>query len=670
MARIARYALVSSVVLASGQALFACADEVKHVGGEPIPGPDQLGGDTDTTPGPAEPDAGPAEPDGGVKLRQLAFEDAFGDDQVPCTGTDSCSYIVSFTEKRKLKVVYTEDGVPAEGELVTFEVVTDDKGIAKLTAFNAYTDAEGKTYVEASASNSVIADFEVMAYVGHEGVPPLTFKVTVVPKGVVPLTVLATYGGSSPEVASFRAQLYKQDEAGLPNCADLETLYEDSASLTSALTNLPQSVKFKELPKLEEEGTQKYTVLAFAKDAQDKHVLAWGCDDQKGEVTWGLSTTVDVVMMDRPPRYAGTYEVETLFNLVSALPPPFDGYVEIVLDVFKSPVGGLLSLACDLGGEFPVLKDMCELVFSDPTDPSVDTLSGTGALVVDILDAILQGFAKGTVFGDILVGGKDISEMLTAFHVTGTLVVTVEPDFEGAGETLVGHWGEGDLEETWDGVTVKWSLGQNCDPLTDENCGKQSFNLTKIQDTPAFSASFTAHVEGFWDLTIDLHPLDFKYGVLLDFLLQNIALPLLAGEDPTAGPLINSYDKFIASLVGGSDCVAASGASYISGCCESFTQGVVSGGASTTADIIQAMCETLVEAGDSLLEDQLQGLSTGTGDTFMIGTLESCKLYDSDKDQVVDAMGKKGKPCSWDVQVSVFGAETTVDAIFWATRAD
>ncbi len=649
-----------------------CSDEVKHVQAEDIASPFATEGDTGLgETGPGEPEVGPTEePEGETspKLATLTFLDTHGDDQVPCTGTDHCSISVSFTEARTLSVVYSEDGQPVANQLVQFAISDDPEGIGKLSALSASTDAQGVASIEASAAQSIIGEFEITATVDGD-VPPLYFDIIVTPKGQVPLTVLGTYNGNRPEVVSYRAELYLQSPEGQPSCADIEALYDDTpANITGALTNLPQSTKFKELTGLEEAGTQKYTVLAYARDTTDKVVLAWGCDDHEGEVTWGYAKTVEVEMKDRPPLYAGSYAVTTQFDLVSALPDPLEGYVNIVLDIFKSPVGGLLSLACQLGNQVPVLGDMCDLVFNDPANPSSDTLTGTGALVVDILDGVLNAFAKDTIFGDILVGGADISTMLTAFQVDGTIIIAVEPTDDPDDEVDVAYWGEGDLEETWDGVTVKWSLGANCDPLTDENCGTKTFNLTTIQGEAAFANEFTAEVEAFWTLTIDLHPLNVKYGTLINFILEKVAIPLLAGDGSDNTQPVDSYEKLVASMLGGKECLEDP--SFVANCCEKFTETVVSGGASTTASIIETMCETLIEAGAGMLSDQLNGLETGTEDTFAIGTLEPCTIFDSDKDMVVDAMGKKNKPCYWDVQLTLFGADTTIDAIWWATRID
>ena len=600
------------------------------------------------------------------ELLLLEFDQAFGDDSVPCKGTDHCSIYISFAETRHLGVSYTLDGEPVPNAEVHWELVNDAGSLGHINTYSSPTDYEGVAQVEVTAEQNVIGQFGVHAWVDKDGVNDLWFDVLISPKGQVPLTVVGEYNGLRP-VSTWYARLYSQDHDAQPDCGDLEDLYgHATANWQSPVANLKpdtQSIKKQEFPGLEEDGSQTFTILAYAKDPVTDAVLAWGCDSVHGVVTHGYATTVHIELVDRPPLYAGPYTTHTVFNLISALPPPIDGYVESLLDIFKSPVGGLLSLMCDLGNLFgeSILTDVCGFVFDDPQNPDVDDLSGTGYIVVEILDAVIAGLAQGTIAGDVLTGGKDVADVLTGFEVDGTITFFNEPDAQG-------DWAQGEVEETWDGVTIKWSLGANCDPLLDTNCGKKHYSFAAIQaDGPPISTELTAHVEEFWDLSIPLHSLNVHYGVLINFIIEKVLLPLLAGDGSDGLPVVDSYEEFFYTLLAGKECLDPQ---FGMTCCASFAENVISSGADLLDGIIEGACEALVELGSDFIRDQLGALDVDTGEVMQIGTLEPCPFIDADNDMVIDGFGSQSKPCSWDVQLDFFIGQTTIDAVFWGVKAD
>lgn len=659
-----RLAMVGSLC-ALMVAAQACSDDVTRV-----PAGDIGAGFTDTggDEGPGQPDATPDEgpepelpgdPDVVEPLGDpaLAFEQATGDDQVTCQNTNTCTLWLSYSEKRTLSVIYTEGGTPVAGKLVRFQIEDDEEDLGKISALSTYTDDTGLASIQVESKKAQIGQFLVRAYMDNEEVAPLFFDVAITPKGQVPLTVVAEYNGTRP-VAKYTVRLFRQ-QAGMPDCADVGDLYDNgTANMQSPITNLTQSVKFNEFLGLEDDGTQMYTVLAFSQNDQGA-VLAWGCNDIDAEVQWGYAKTVSVELLDRPPLYQGTYEVTSRFDFVSALPESIQPYVYGVLDFFESPTGSVVVLACQLGGSISVLEDLCGFVFDDPENPNLDNLAATGAIIVDIIDAIINGLTKDTIWGTIIAGGKDIGQMLTAFEIHASITFKEEPN-------EAGEWNVDQTEESWHTVVVKWSLDQNCDPVTDEGCGLTNFSLNAIQ-TEAVLGSFSANVVDFWDLNIEMHPLNLNYGALINYLVEKQLLPQIAGDGSDGLPVIDSYEKFLQSILAGKECLQAS---FGKTCCEAFAENVIDNGGSTVANIIEGACDSLITAGADFLRDQLTGLTLGTGDTLQIGTAESCKFYDEDNDMVVDNFGSPAIPCLWAMDLDLFGATTTIDAEFWGIKAD
>ncbi|MCB9727299.1 MAG: hypothetical protein H6744_00635 [Deltaproteobacteria bacterium] len=653
--------LLLALAFASG--VTACGDQVTKVvagdvtTGSDVPLSDIAPGDgvIDT----AGPDAiGPDVPAG---TGRLEFVQIKGDDGLSCEGTDHCKIKLSFAEERTVQVRYLENDSPVLGKNVRFEIQADPNGLGQLTSFSAPSNSDGIASVGVRSAQAVAGTFEVKVTVSDAGVAPLFFTIEVSSKIQVPLTIIGEYNGVRPEVVTYKARIYRETGSAKPTCDDIEKLFGSTSDWESADHNLfplVQSITKADFVDLQNDSPQKYTIIVYSTKANSNLVLAWGCDDENGTVSFGQGTTVTIELLDRPPKYAGTYKVTSIFDLVSALPPPIDTIVDSLLELFKSPVGGALDLMCSFIGDVSVIEDVCGFIFDDPTNPSTDELTSTGGIVVNILDALIKSLAKGSIFGDVLAVGGDISDMLTAFTVSGLITILQEPDADGV-------WVKGQLREEWSSVTVKWSLGQNCDPFTDTNCGKQEFGFGAIQSGSPVSAELTGFVDDFFDLTIDLHPLNVAYGSLLDYILQNVLLPLLAGDGSDGGPVINSYELLLKSLVGGKDCLKPG---FPKTCCEAFSDSVIGGGANIGKTLIVSACDAFIQLGATTISDQLNNLGTDTGGAFQIGTMMPCKMIDPDQNLVIDGFGSPGQPCLWDVRLKVFGASTTIESMFWGAR--
>ncbi|MCA9518818.1 MAG: hypothetical protein KC635_27975, partial [Myxococcales bacterium] len=114
-----------------------------------------------------------------AKVRKLDFDDAFGDDQVPCKGTDRCTISISFSATRTLKVVYTEDGSVKAGQVVKFAIENDANNLGFLNTLSSFTDESGISLVETKARSEIVGQYVVKAYIDNSDIPPLYFDVVV-----------------------------------------------------------------------------------------------------------------------------------------------------------------------------------------------------------------------------------------------------------------------------------------------------------------------------------------------------------------------------------------------------------------------------------------------------------------------------------------------------------
>jgi hypothetical protein len=631
--------------------LVACSDEIVHEKAKDIPGvfSDGTVGDTVNTPGDSS--TGPEDGDGNVQTYTLKFKQASGDDNVSCANSVHCAIFLSYNSSRSLHVVFKGDDKPLAGRLVSFAIDSDPNDLGHLTAFTAYTDGSGVASIQVKASQAVPGAFVVKASVDEIGVAPLYFDVTITPKGVVPLTVVADYDGTRP-LTTYTTKLYLQGE-GKPDCADLEQLYSgETAHYQSPPTNLTQSVKFTEFAGLKDSGPQMYTVLAYALNPNGA-VWAWGCDATNAEVVYGYSTTVSVDLSDIPPIYKGTYELTSYFDFVSALPDEAEPYVNLILDFFGKPTEALLGLMCMIPAD--ALDEFCGFLFDDEGEPTI-----TGDVVMQVVDAIIVGLTKDTIWGDVMASGMDVASMLQQFEMGGLITFKDQPDASG-------HWTADLTEESWDTVVVKWSLDANCDPFVDEDCGKLQFSLGAIDQQGTVSGSFTASVANEWDLTIDEHPIDLKYGAILNYVIEAQLLPLMTGWQPGDSFKIDSYEEFLQYVLAGKECFEPG---FGKTCCEAFAEDLAQNAGTIGENLAESACELLTDLGAAYIEDALLGLTADTGDAFLIGTATPCKFYDANDDMIVDGFGTKAKMCTWKATIDFGTSATTIDADFFATRLD
>jgi hypothetical protein len=666
MQRLFEFSMPLLVVLALG----ACADSVETQSFEPIDAAFAETWDVVTT----LPDGvvGP-NPGEGAMLEFVngSGQPAVGDDGVACVAGHACYYEADLNSSRSLSVRYTIDGLPMENVLLGFEEVEDTTGQSNLLATAVYTDAQGIATGKLKTGPAQ-GDVQIKVSVSSD-VEPLFFDVVVTAKISDTLTISATYAGPSP-VGYFQVFLYEQSEPGQPDCDDIESLFEGGqASLQSPVKKLipvPETVKVKAGDMGIAAGEHKtFTVVAIGVEANPETdpILAWGCDNVSAVLPPLDAGNVEIELIDRPPKYAGTYNLTSHFNFLSALPDDVEQIVGFVFDFFKSPTGGLLSLACTLGGNS--LNSLCSLIFDDPDDPSIDDATPQGGVLIDIIDSIINGFAADTVFGTVFNTGKDLSNIITDFEVHGTLSFDVEP-----GPDLM--WTADETENTWDYISVQWTLNANCDPLMDPECGFKNFSFAAIQpDDPVIVGNFEASVKNFYELTIEPHPLNVQYGALINAVIEKVVLPLAFGEgDPQYPVVVDTYEKALKAILGGGS--ACLHPAYPQTCCEKFAEQVLGGGGlPSTLNVINSGCDGLIEVGAIYLGGYISGLDANTGENFMIGTEDGhvCWLVDSNSDMVIDGIGGKEDDmlCRWNVTISLLGVDMIIDdATFWASRAD
>ena len=590
----------------------------------------------------------------------LSFVETFGDDAKTCVQTDLCTFNVSFNGDRSLGVIYLEDGAPVANVPLQFTIIEDPGQVGKMVVATVYTDQAGAASGTVKAMKAVSASFKVKVTVaGAPDIAPIYFGINVQPKVQAYLTVSFIYGGQRT-FDGVRVYLIKNTATNVADvfCGDIDPLDLPTADLIQGPVQLSQTVKFQTLPGLEDEGEQRYTVIARG-ETGDGQAMTFGCDEDEGIVRLTSTTHVTIDLIDIAPRIVGEYDITTELDLLSPLPDDVEDTVNTILDFFDKPSASLLKLICQVDNA--TLTDLCGYIFQDPMDPDVGELLAVGEIVLEIFDAYLAAYVEDWVGIDVLGIGEDVRDILKELQLISTYEFKVEPDADG-------NIAPEDTSATWHTVSFRWTYGQDCQP-NDDACGKVSFNMQSIGQNAiiaTFGATVTV-VEGYSELVIKPHSLQLKYGALLNYILQKVVMPRIFGDGSDGEPVIDSYEKLIKSLLGGGKTCLVPAAGEPT-CCAAFSSNVIDqvGSATVPADLLTNACESLILLGSKYLEDTLTDLDLSTGENLVLKTPDGipCRLFDNTNSMHIDAWGKKeptADRCIWDIQMSIFGADTAID---------
>jgi hypothetical protein len=581
-------------------------------------------------------------------------------------------YVVSLGAQRDVRAKLHACDRGVEGELILFTLLDESyEGACTLLIETAYTEADGIATITLKGGETQGA-CTVEACVDDGSDTCTTFNILVKSKDLDPLIVaIKDYDGEYAQMDTFQVLLFKNTDTKTFSCDDLAPGKLPSATTSSPTTgqNIQSQYKFRQLPKLEEEGAQTYAVFAQCWESKDldKTIRAYGCKEGVA-VEFGTSRYVEIDCRDIPPKIVGSYEITSTFDMVSGLPPAIANVVNFIIGLFQNPTGQILLLLCDpaygqvLGGSF------CTYLFNDPNDPTLEDMAPVGDIVSTIINAILMGLLADNcpaedpeLCTNIVVIGGDVGSILKKFQLQSTMTCSGEPDKNGLLPM-------GTCREEWHTVILKWTLGKDCETLPDpETCGEVRLSMRAI---PGIDNTVTANIEAQllpgYALAIAKHPIDLKYGALVNFAIERILLPQIFGNGQDGLPAVDSYEDLVGSLLAGKACL------YGGTCCHEFALDVVNQTGNLpglTTNLVEGACEALITTGAEYLRSQLTGLDTTT-ENFQIGTPvgDPCPIFDNDKDMKFDGLGTKIKPCNWDAALSIGGASYAPDGTFWGTR--
>jgi len=647
-------------------------------------------------------------------------------------GTDVCTFLlpVGYTGNRELgKTV--EQGVPVRGfhievpiqvrwskasddpipnSDVSWQLVDSSMSGSQIDVATSRTDGSGVATVTLR-SGQRNGQFEVHATApsANEAV----FKVSLVSKddGAVKVTVHydgGNYGAQEGAFADVQLQLFRQGAGSGPcgalNACDQEGFdpYDPTslplpACSSHVLNMLPGEHTFSSGFKVGD----YVSMVAYGRQDYDgtRVPLAWGCwtadeNNPQEVVQAGQDLEVDINLQDLTPRYAGTYNVVSYFDMLAMVPNDVETWIRDFGNLFRNPGDQLVKWLRNI----PEVEDF----FGSLPAGFGDAITG---VLNDILNSLIEEQLPDIV-GDIRDGVVDVFDILTQLEVHSRLEFGVEPGAppggslpgvlvfpacEGGGSEPgegVKPVGQCPQRESWIAIGFNWRNSSMCtdDNASAECTGHRLYNLATYDQLDAVQGEFNAYTTRFWDLTIEQHSLTLAWGQLLLFAVEQIILPVMFGS------AVDGLDDLLYMLVGGRECIAAAGDNIADYCCTQFTErGAIAGWDSAYKAALKSICKQGVPLLITQLREQLTDQDVGTGDNFLIGTSDDfevggegegegegeaggkpCKLYDEiPKDLKVDLLGKEaaGARCEWRAGLVIGGLEPDlIEAEFYTPK--
>ena len=399
---------------------------------------------------------------------------------------------------------YSRSG-PAEDVLVSFGIVEGpaEGGDATLTATQANTNPLGEVGVTFRAN--YVANVHYTVELNANGAEPVQLElfVTDAPKGDI-LVNLVYEGPIS--VKNVHVRLFPGDyTCGQFNPTNVPA--NVIADNTLLGLGLESQVVWTDLA-----AAAKYTIVATAQSPAGS-LAAAGCLDGVVVIP-AEENTVTLTMFLLTLNPTGTYDTVNVFDFTGAIPGQLGELVDQIVLLFNDP------------GKF--LIDQIKALVSNWIPSWVTDLAFS--LFEDQLADIITGWIKNESpdwIQDIFLIGDDLTQIVDHLEMEATLqIAKLQSDYYVQG-TL---W--------WTGIALYWHLGCELDPEHpgyDPDCGKFSFGLSDFTNTQfpmdIIEGKFTASIQDFDQFDIDNHTIKINYGKLILFVLNEMVLPALTGED-------------------------------------------------------------------------------------------------------------------------------------------
>lgn len=492
-------------MLLAGVSVGCGAEKIVAVGGGPL---DDVGVDT-IQPDGFQPDASTdgTTPDGtvnpGLGREILLLHDT----------TNTQQLIITEQLLVRAKVIDYAAGGPAVNTLVQYEVIDETGGgDANLTSSQAWTNDNGEVGVTFRANFA--ADISYRIRISTEGATPVELSLRVVAQPTGDIRVNLQYEGPIA-IKNVHLRLMPANyTCGQFKATNVPTEPIGEKTLLGLSGAGADSVVFDGLP-----ADQKFTIVATAQSPTGS-LAAAGCLD--GVLVVGeQENTVTMTMYLLVLNPAGWYDANNVFDFTGAIPGELGVLIDEIVLLFNDPGQFLINRVKDVVSAFigELITDIAFGLFED-------------ALSDIITDWMLN--QSPAWLQDIFTIGQDLTQIVNNLHMQATLVISkLSNDYYVQGIMY------------WTGIKLYWKLGCPAEGEAgyDPECGANTFDISDFTNTDfpmdIVEGKFTGLIHDFDRLDVDNHSIKINYGKLIIFVLNEIILPALTGEDNLTDAIIS-----------------------------------------------------------------------------------------------------------------------------------
>lgn len=504
------FGTLAGLLALAALSVAGCGDEkVVAVGGGPAP-------DASVDVGPAsdvaEPDGGPGADTGepqGLAREIILLHDT----------SEPIQVIITEDFLIRAKVIDYQLSAPAPNALVTLAIVTNDGGgDASLTTNQAYTDASGQVEVQFRAGLKPDVHYEVeLTTLGADPVR-LPLYVVDTPKGNI--DVKLAYEGPIA-IKNVHVRLFP----GSYTCGQFKPINVPENPLGEKTVlglggtggGSQEAVSFEDLP-----DSQKFTVVATAQSPTGS-LAAAGCLDGV-MVLAGQDNTVTLTMYLLVLNPAGIYDTTNIFDFTGAIPGQVGEMVDQIVLLFNDPGKFLIDQVKNLVANY-VGQLVTDAVFGLFEDQLADIVTNW---MLNQSPDWLQ---------NVFVIGQDLTQVVNNLEMQATLIIS---------KLSNDYYVQGVLN--WTGIVLYWHYGcaKEGEPDYDPECGKYVFSMEQFSNTEfpmdIVSGKFTGLIHDFDQLDIDNHVIKINYGKLIIFVLNEMILPAISGENTLLDAILSFVD--------------------------------------------------------------------------------------------------------------------------------
>lgn len=401
------------------------------------------------------------------------------------------------------KVVdYAQSG-PAAGVPVFYEIIENDGGgDATLTTAQAYTDDSGVVGVTFRAN--LVSNVHYKVQLSADQAQPVALEIFVVdtPKGDIEVEL--NYEGPI-SVKNVHVRLFE----GGYTCGQFNAVNVPEGPLgekTLLGIGAGSSVEFKDLPE-----AKKFTVVATAQSPSGS-LAAAGCLD--GIVVLPeQSNKVTLTMYLLVLNPAGFYDAVTVFDFTGAIPGQVGDIIDEVVLLFNDPGKFLINQVKNLVSAYigDLITDVAFSLFEDE--------------LADIITDWMLNESPDWL-QNIFTVGQDLTQVINNLELRADLLISkLSNDYYVQGVMY------------WDSIVLYWKLGcaEEGEPGYDPTCGQYIFGLEDFASTEfpmdIIEGKFTGFIHDFDKLDIDNFPIKINYGKIILFVLNEMLLPAITGEN-------------------------------------------------------------------------------------------------------------------------------------------